>query len=65
VLGVALNIDLHQLQISSLKDKSIIMDLNPQIISQLEKKKARKKDLQLTANITNNDEYVAAVCMFQ
>ncbi|MHA1505294.1 MAG: 4'-phosphopantetheinyl transferase superfamily protein [Candidatus Heimdallarchaeota archaeon] len=65
VLGVGLNVDLHHLQISALKDKSITMDLNPQIISQLEKKKARKKDLQLTANIANNDEYVAAVCLFQ
>ncbi|MHA1432212.1 MAG: SDR family NAD(P)-dependent oxidoreductase [Candidatus Heimdallarchaeota archaeon] len=65
VLGVGLNIDLHQLKVSNLKDKSITMDLNPQIISQLEKKKARKKDLQLTANIINNDEYVAAVCLFQ
>jgi len=65
VLGVGLNIDLHQLQVSNLKDKSITMNLNPQIISQLEKKKSRKKEILLTANIANNDEYVAAVCLFQ
>ncbi len=67
VLGIGLNIDLHDLEIVKLQNNSITVQVDPsklpaeanKIIKQFAK---NKSGMQLKAQISNNDEFVAAVC---
>jgi phosphopantetheinyl transferase/NAD(P)-dependent dehydrogenase (short-subunit alcohol dehydrogenase family)/3-hydroxymyristoyl/3-hydroxydecanoyl-(acyl carrier protein) dehydratase len=67
VLGVGLNIDLHDLIISKIKDKEIVIKVDSSKIpveSQkfVSKHLKGKTELELKALIKQNDEFVAAVC---
>ncbi|HUU77578.1 MAG TPA: SDR family NAD(P)-dependent oxidoreductase [candidate division Zixibacteria bacterium] len=66
VLGTGLNIDLHDLEISDVKDKKITIQIDPTKIPEKIQKnvnsKEKQKNIQLVANLSQNDEFVAAVC---
>ncbi|MGC9779110.1 MAG: acyltransferase domain-containing protein [Candidatus Heimdallarchaeota archaeon] len=67
VLGVGLNIDLHDLIISNIKDQEITLQIDPVKIPEegkkyLDKKLIRKSNLELIAKIAQNEEFVASIC---
>ncbi len=67
VLGIGLNIDLHDLIISKIKDKEITIKIDPIKIPSKDKQFLKnqlkgKSHLELKARIDQNDEFVAAIC---
>ncbi|NHK31684.1 MAG: acyltransferase domain-containing protein [Asgard group archaeon] len=67
VLGVGLNIDLHDLIISKIKDKEIVIKIDSSKIPVESHKFVSgylkgKTELELKALINQNDEFVAAIC---
>ena len=68
VLGVGLNIDLHDLEISKINNTKITLIIDqskiPEKINKEFSKKSKENNIQLTASIAENDEFVAAVCHY-
>ncbi|MBK5112324.1 MAG: SDR family NAD(P)-dependent oxidoreductase [Candidatus Heimdallarchaeota archaeon] len=67
VLGTGLNIDLHDLIISKIKDKEITIKIDSTKIPTTDKQLINdhlkgKSQLELKAKIDQNDEFVAAIC---
>ena len=67
VLGIGLNIDLHDLIISKIKDKEITLKIDQTKISSTDNQFLKnhlkgKSQLELKAKIDQNDEFVAAIC---
>ncbi len=67
VLGTGLKIDLHDLIISKIKDKEIVLEIDSTKISTIDNQFLKthlkgKSQLELKAKIDQNDEFVAAIC---
>ncbi|MCK5047587.1 MAG: 4'-phosphopantetheinyl transferase superfamily protein, partial [Candidatus Heimdallarchaeota archaeon] len=67
VLGTGLNIDLHDLIISKIKDNEIVLKIDPTKIPSTDNQFLKthlkgKSQLELKAKIDQNDEFVAAIC---
>ncbi|HUT82071.1 MAG TPA: SDR family NAD(P)-dependent oxidoreductase [Candidatus Bathyarchaeia archaeon] len=62
VLGVGLNIDLHDLIVSKYDEQEITIQVNPIKLPQNNKLKPYSKDIELSTKLDTNEEYVAAVC---
>ncbi len=67
VLGIGLNIDLHDLEVVELQNKSITVQVDPTKLpaeaNKITKQFAKSKSgIQLKAQLSQNDDFVAAVC---